>query len=206
MLSVKSAVFGGLQNNCYLITDKDTNKSALVDCTEFSDRMLDFIGNADLEYILLTHGHFDHIGGVSEISERFNAKVVISSIDAPMLSSSKLSLAAFCGAVHNNSSADITVEDNDVIELGNSEIYVISTPGHTSGSVCYMCDDNLFTGDTMFFCSCGKTDFPTGSPVDMQKSLNKLASLNGDYKIFAGHDRQSTLNFERKNNPYISRK
>ena len=206
MLSVKSAVFGGLQNNCYLITDKDTNKSALVDCTEFSDRMLDFIGNFDLEYILLTHGHFDHIGGVSEISERFNAKVVISSIDAPMLSSSKLSLAAFCGAVHNNSSADITVEDNDVIELGNSEIYVISTPGHTSGSVCYMCDDNLFTGDTMFFCSCGRTDFPTGSPVDMQKSLNKLASLNGDYKIFAGHDRQSTLDFERKNNPYISRK
>ena len=206
MLSVKSATFGGLQNNCYLITDKDTNKSALVDCTEFSDRMLDFIGNADLEYILLTHGHFDHIGGVSEISERFNAKVVISSIDAPMLSSSKLSLAAFCGAVHNNSSADITVEDNDVIELGNSEIYVISTPGHTSGSVCYMCDDNLFTGDTMFFCSCGRTDFPTGSPVDMQKSLNKLASLNGDYKIFAGHDRQSTLDFERKNNPYISRK
>lgn len=206
MLSVKSAVFGGLQNNCYLITDKDTNKSALVDCTEFSDRMLDFIGNADLEYILLTHGHFDHIGGVSEISKRFNAKVVISSIDAPMLSSSKLSLAAFCGAVHNNSSADITVEDNDVIELGNSEIYVISTPGHTSGSVCYMCDDNLFTGDTMFFCSCGRTDFPTGSPVDMQKSLNKLASLNGDYKIFAGHDRQSTLDFERKNNPYISRK
>lgn len=206
MLSVKSAVFGGLQNNCYLITDKDTNKSALVDCTEFSDRMLDFIGNADLEYILLTHGHFDHIGGVSEISERFNAKVVISSIDAPMLSSSKLSLAAFCGAVHNNSYADITVEDNDVIELGNSEIYVISTPGHTSGSVCYMCDDNLFTGDTMFFCSCGRTDFPTGSPVDMQKSLNKLASLNGDYKIFAGHDRQSTLDFERKNNPYISRK
>lgn len=206
MLSVKSAVFGGLQNNCYLITDKDTNKSALVDCTEFSERMLDFIGNSDLEYILLTHGHFDHIGGVSEISERFNAKVVISSIDAPMLSSSKLSLAAFCGAVHNNSSADITVEDNDVIELGNSEIYVISTPGHTSGSVCYMCDDNLFTGDTMFFCSCGRTDFPTGSPVDMQKSLNKLASLNGDYKIFAGHDRQSTLDFERKNNPYISRK
>ncbi len=206
MLSVKSAVFGGLQNNCYLITDKDTNKSALVDCTEFSDRMLDFIGNADLEYILLTHGHFDHIGGVSEISERFNAKVVISSVDAPMLSSSKLSLAAFCGAVHNNSSADITVEDNDVIELGNSEVYVISTPGHTSGSVCYMCDDNLFTGDTMFFCSCGRTDFPTGSPVDMQKSLNKLASLNGDYKIFAGHDRQSTLDFERKNNPYISRK
>lgn len=206
MLSVKSAVFGGLQNNCYLITDKDTNKSALVDCTEFSDRMLDFIGNSDLEYILLTHGHFDHIGGVSEISERFNAKVVISSIDAPMLSSSKLSLAAFCGAVHNNSYADITVEDNDVIELGNSEIYVISTPGHTSGSVCYMCDDNLFTGDTMFFCSCGRTDFPTGSPVDMQKSLNKLASLNGDYKIFAGHDRQSTLDFERKNNPYISRK
>lgn len=206
MLSVKSAVFGGLQNNCYLITDLDTNKSALVDCSEFSDRMLDFIGNADLEYILLTHGHFDHIGGVSDISERFNAKVVISSVDAPMLSSSKLSLAAFCGAVHNNSSADITVEDNDVIELGNSKIRVISTPGHTSGSVCYMCDDNLFTGDTMFFCSCGRTDFPTGSPIDMQSSLNKLASLNGDYKIFAGHDRQSTLDFERKNNPYISRK
>ena len=97
MLSVKSATFGPIENNCYLITDEKTNKSALVDCTEDSDKMMNFIEGANLEYILLTHGHFDHIGGVKAVKAKTGAKVVISKEDEPMLTSSKLSLAAFCG-------------------------------------------------------------------------------------------------------------
>lgn len=196
-------MLGSLENNCYLITDKATSKSALVDCTDASEKMLEFIGDADLEYILLTHGHFDHIGGVRQVKEKYGAKVVISKDDAPMLSSGKLSLAAFCGAFHNNAEADITVDEGDVISLGETKINVLATPGHTKGGVCYIADNCIFTGDTLFFCSCGRTDFPGGSAKEIMNSLKRLSNLNKDYKIYPGHDRITTLTFEKQNNPYM---
>ncbi len=203
-MKVSYKVFGDLDNNCYLLLDETTNKSALIDCTVADDRMRELIGDTDLQYILLTHGHFDHIGGVRDIKKEYGCKVVISSVDAPMLSSGKASLAAFCGAEQNNTEPDITVQDGDEIELGTLKIKVLSTPGHTSGSVCYVVGDALFSGDTLFYCSCGRTDFPTGSSDDMIKSLKKLASLDGNYKVYTGHNQLSNLDFERKNNPYMN--
>lgn len=197
-------VFGDLDNNCYLLLDETTNKSALIDCTVADDRMRELIGDTELQYILLTHGHFDHIGGVRDIKKEYGCKVVISSVDAPMLSSGKASLAAFCGAEQNDTEPDITVQDGDEIEVGTLKIKVLSTPGHTSGSVCYVVGDALFSGDTLFYCSCGRTDFPTGSSDDMIKSLKKLASLDGNYKVYTGHNQLSDLDFERKNNPYMN--
>lgn len=205
MLNVKCGVFGSLANNCYLITDEQSGKSALVDCTEYSEKMRDFIGDADLEYILLTHGHFDHIGGVKGVKASTDAKVIIAAEDEAMLSSGKYSLAAFCGAEQNDTSADIIVDDGDEFLLGESKIRVMKTQGHTDGGVCYICDDKIFSGDTLFFCSCGRTDFPTGSSEKMLKSLKRLAALEGDYIVYPGHDRQSTLEFERTNNPYMNR-
>lgn len=203
-MKVNYKVFGDLDNNCYLLLDETTNKSALIDCTVADDRMRELIGDTDLQYILLTHGHFDHIGGVRDIKKEYGCKVVISSVDAPMLSSGKASLAAFCGAEQNDTEPDITVQDGDEIELGTLKIKVLSTPGHTSGSVCYVVGDALFSGDTLFYCSCGRTDFPTGSSDDMIKSLKKLASLDGNYKVYTGHNQLSNLDFERKNNPYMN--
>ena len=203
-MKVSYKVFGDLDNNCYLLLDETTNKSALIDCTVADDRMRELIGDTELQYILLTHGHFDHIGGVRDIKKEYGCKVVISSVDAPMLSSGKASLAAFCGAEQNDTEPDITVQDGDEIEVGTLEIKVLSTPGHTSGSVCYVVGDALFSGDTLFYCSCGRTDFPTGSSDDMIKSLKKLASLDGNYKVYTGHNQLSDLDFERKNNPYMN--
>lgn len=203
MTEIKMAVFGDLQNNCYILTDKKTGESALIDCTEDSERMFSFIDGVNLKYILLTHGHFDHIGGVAAVKKKYGCKVVISEQDSPMTESSKNSLAAFCGLKQTNFTADITVNDGDIITLGSTKIKVMSTPGHTKGGVCYIADDNIFTGDTLFFCSCGRTDFPGGSSPEIIQSLKRIAALEGNYNIYPGHDRISTLDFERKNNPYI---
>ena len=203
MTEIKSEVFGDLQNNCYILTDKETGESALIDCTEDSEKMFSFIDGTSLKYILLTHGHFDHIGGVAAVKEKYGCQVVISQQDSPMTLSSKASLAAYCGLNQSNFTANITVNDGDIITLGNTRIKVMATPGHTKGGVCYIADDNIFTGDTLFFCSCGRTDFPGGSSAEIMQSLKKIASLKGNYNIYPGHDRISTLDFERKNNPYM---
>ena len=202
-MKVISEKFGSMDNNCSLIIDEKTNQSALVDCNEFSQKMIDMIGDTDLKYILLTHGHFDHIIGVKSVKEKYGAQVVISKEDEPMLNSSKLSLAAFCNATQNNVDADIIVKDGDEITLGEIKIKVMATPGHTSGSVCYIAENCIFSGDTLFYCSCGRTDFPSGSHEQMMSSLQKLKALDGDYKVYTGHNNLTTLDFERKNNPYM---
>lgn len=202
-MKVISEKFGSMDNNCSLIIDEKTNQSALVDCNEFSQKMIDMIGDTDLKYILLTHGHFDHIIGAKSVKEKYGAQVVISKEDEPMLNSSKLSLAVFCNAPQNNVDVDIIVKDGDEITLGEIKIKVMATPGHTSGSVCYIAENCIFSGDTLFYCSCGRTDFPSGSPEQMMSSIQKLKALDGDYKVYTGHNNLTTLDFERKNNPYM---
>ncbi len=200
MVDVKYASFGMMSNNVFIVTDRASGKSALIDCPEDSEKMKRFIEGFNIEYILLTHGHFDHIGGVRTVKEMTGAKVVISKEDEDMLSSPFRSLAAYSGINQRSASADITVSDNDIIELGESKIRVLATPGHTSGSVCYLVANELFTGDTLFCGSYGRTDFPTGNSKELVTSLKRLFSLNGNYNVYPGHDELSTLDFERESN------
>lgn len=203
MTQIKSITLGELGNNCYLITDQASGLSALVDCTDDSKDMRDFIGSAKLEYILLTHGHFDHIGGVAAISRDYGAKVVISAQDASMLSSGKASLSAFFGIKQDKITPDLTVSEGSSLMLGETQIKVLATPGHTKGGVCYLLNDCIFTGDTLFFCSCGRTDFPGGSSKEIMQSLKRLAMLEDSLKVYPGHDRTSTIAFEKANNPFM---
>ena len=202
-MSVRYASFGGMANNCFLLVDDSTNQSALIDCSEFSEKMTDLIGDTDLKYILLTHGHYDHILGAKAVKEKYGCQLAISKEDAPMLTSARHSLAAFAGAKQNSVEPDLLLTDGDVITLGNTEIKVMSTPGHTKGSVCYLSDGALFSGDTLFRASCGRTDFPGGSWEEMQQSLRRLAALDGNPTVYTGHDALSSLDFERNNNMYI---
>ena len=203
MTQIKSITLGELGNNCYLITDQASGLSALVDCTDDSKEMRDFIGSAKLEYILLTHGHFDHIGGVAAISRDYGAKVVISAQDASMLSSGKASLSAFFGIKQDKITPDLTISEGSSLMLGETQIKVLATPGHTKGGVCYLLKDCIFTGDTLFFCSCGRTDFPGGSSKEIMQSLKRLATLEDSLKVYPGHDRTSTIAFEKANNPFM---
>ncbi len=199
-MEVKRGVFPPLSNNCYLILDEKSNQSALVDCSAFNESMEKLIGDSELKYILLTHGHYDHIGGVNKVKEKYGAQVVISKEDEKMLSSAVKSLAAFSADSFEKVTADFTVSDGDELTLGDIRIKVISTPGHTPGGVCFLAENALFTGDTLFCGSCGRTDFPGGSGREMVESLRRLAALDGDYNVYPGHEDVTTLDFERKNN------
>lgn len=209
MIKVKTFSVGMLPTNTYVITDEATGISAVVDpaCNDSSlIDYLDSIGKDKISYVLLTHGHFDHIGYAYECSQKYDAQIMISSLEKPFLSDVSLNLATMLrGFVLEPFDAHIYLNDNDIFSLGESKIQFISTPGHTSGGGCYIClDDNIiFSGDTLFYLSMGRTDFPTGNQFELLKSLRKICDLPGDYKVYPGHNRTTTLSFERENNPYL---
>ena len=206
-MEVKVLQVGPIGTNCYILEDEKARAAAIIDPGDEAGRILQVIEDdgVDVKYILLTHGHFDHIGGVAAVKAATGAKVVISAEDAPMLTSSRKSLAAFSFLSQAPAQADILVQDGDTVTLGNTVLTVLATPGHTPGGVCYIAGDCIFSGDTLFFCSCGRTDFPGGSSREIMDSLQKLAALPGDYTVYPGHDRFSTLNFERQHNPYMKK-
>lgn len=196
-----------MDSRCYLITDEATGLSAVVDCGGFTEEVADMFtrqGVGRLEYILLTHGHFDHILGVPALKREYGGQVVIHEDDAVMPEDLVLSLsAAFRLKEAEVFTPDRTVRDGDRIELGESVIEVMHTPGHTKGSVCYIADGVIFSGDTLFHLSIGRTDFPGGSMQDMLESVTRLAQLPGDFTIYPGHGESTTLEEERQNNGYM---
>lgn len=196
--------------NCYLLVDEKTGEAAIVDPAWYVDEFKDILekNNAKLKYILLTHGHFDHIFGVHGLREATGAKVVIHFKDAEHLTDPKKSLAE--GNMPDPQipvTADILIKEGDVLNLGDEEIKVMSTPGHTMGSVCYIIesDKTIISGDTLFCMTAGRTDFPDGSDEFMVESLKRLIALDGDYRVLPGHNRETTLESERKRNWYIRR-
>ena len=209
MINVESVTVTNLATNCYIVTDESTGDCAVIDPGEFSaklDKKLSKIGYDKIKLILLTHGHFDHVGGTSKLLAKTEGKaeVAISDKDVPFLSDQTLNLSRLFNAKPVDAfKPDIALHDGDKITLGDSVFTVISTPGHTIGSVCFLCDDKIFSGDTMFYRSYGRTDFPTGDDKTLLDSLNKLANLKGNYIVYPGHDWSTTLDDERKYNPAI---
>lgn len=203
-MEIKCFALGSFAANCYLVKTKDV--AAVIDPFECDERIEQFFKeNSSLErLILLTHCHFDHILGASALRERYGAKIAIGEYDAEGLSDASINLTGVIGIKPNPFTADILLKDQEVLKIGETEIEVIHTPGHTAGSVCYRLKDVLFSGDTLFEQSIGRTDFPTGNYSQMKQSLEKLKALSDvDLKILPGHGNATTIKKEIESNPYM---
>ena len=160
----------------------------------------------DPKYVLLTHCHFDHVGGVYNLQQA-EAKVLCSAVEKSLIGT-EADLFTLFNAPRVNYRIDETLKDGECREFCGMKFQTLLTAGHTAGSVCYLFEDEagkyLFTGDTLFAGSIGRTDFPTGDIGDLRKSLQRLASLEGDMPVYAGHNEETTLSDEKKYNPFLA--
>lgn len=205
MIDVKIYSVTSLATNCCYLADDVTGKSAVVDPGDKSDELIEQINKngGKLEYVILTHGHFDHISYAKQLAEDFGAKIVAGEKTNEFLSAPPLNLSGYYGAPLTEFSADILLKDGDTFKLGDTEICCMATPGHTSGCCSYIFDKTIICGDTLFCESYGRTDLPTGDEKEILISLKKLKDLPGDYRIIPGHGPLTTLEHERKYNPLM---
>lgn len=208
-VTVQSLPQGPIAANTHILTDTATGKIALVDAGDCTDTLLSLLEGGAVAYILLTHGHFDHILGVAALKRHFpEAKICIHALDAACLTDEEESLCSWeCAGQQTIVQPDRLLQDGDKIIFGETELTVLHTPGHTKGGVCFadFQNRNLFTGDTLFCLTAGRTDFPGGSDEDLLASLIRLKNLDGDFIVYTGHNRATTLDYERTHNRYMRR-
>jgi glyoxylase-like metal-dependent hydrolase (beta-lactamase superfamily II) len=201
---VECLVVGMLQGNCYLVRCGNAGESVIIDPGDEPDKIEARIREMALkpEAILLTHGHIDHINAASRLREVFGCRVVCHASDTGMVQGEEPTL---WGLVRNPCHVDQQVEDGDTIVSGDKTFKVIHTPGHTRGSVCFLMDSNLFSGDVLFMGSIGRTDLPGGSDSEMMKTLKtKIAVLGDDTRVYPGHGPDTTIGNEKRSNPFLS--
>ncbi len=196
---------GELGANCYIVTDGH-GAAAVIDPGADADAICRVLKEESVHTggILLTHAHFDHIGAVNALAD-FGFPVFCHTLDCPALQDGRLNLSAFFGAPTAPVNDAVCVEDGDNLSFGELTFTVLHTPGHTVGSVCYQLDDVLFAGDTLFCESIGRTDFPGGDLQAMRASLRRLAALDGNTRVYPGHDEPTTIAHEQQYNPYLAR-
>ncbi|MBQ4109316.1 MAG: MBL fold metallo-hydrolase [Clostridia bacterium] len=198
---------GELQSNSYILYDEVYKEAIIFDCGDEPEKISDYIEkhNLNLKYIILTHGHFDHIMAASELKLKYpDAKLGIHADEEKFLSDKTLSLSDFVPYSVKIPAADFTFENNDKITTGTNTFTVIHTPGHTLGSCCFLCEDILISGDTLFKQSIGRCDFPTGSMPKIENSIvNILYKLNDNTKVYPGHGEPTTIGYEKKNNCFF---
>lgn len=206
-LRIDSHVLGMVGTNCYFLINEKTKQVILVDPADNEDYISTKILEKELELcgILLTHGHFDHIMAVNELSKQFQTKIYAMEAEKEMLYNPDINLSSRFGK-SLSITADVNLQDGDRFLLADFEIKAIHTPGHTSGSGCYyfINEEVLLSGDTLFFESIGRTDLPTGSSSKINRSIkDRLMQLNDSVKVYPGHGDITTIGHERQHNPFI---
>ena len=195
MLQIKALTLGQYETNCYILYSEASSDCIVIDPGYEPERVLEAVKalNKHLQAILLTHGHFDHVGGVREIFAQTDCDIYLCPADCAM--PEQMTAGPLCYTC--------SYQEGDVLSLAGLTLRVLQTPGHTPGSVCLLCDGNLFSGDTLFAGSCGRTDLPCGSWNDLQRSLSRLKALEGSFTVYPGHGEATTLDAEKRYNPYL---
>ncbi|TAH75033.1 MAG: MBL fold metallo-hydrolase [Anaerolineaceae bacterium] len=204
---IKTLVLGSVQNNCYIVRNQNSKEVLVIDPGDNVDTIEKYLKENDLECkaIFLTHGHFDHITAAPELKDLTNAPIYAHEAEVELLKDTELNASAYMGkkvSVH----PDILLKDKEVLKIAGLSWQVIYTPGHTKGGVCYYLHDHgiVFSGDSLFYESIGRTDFPTGNHQMLIEAIhNQLMVLEDSIEVYPGHGRPTTIGHERKNNPYL---
>lgn len=203
---VECIVVGALGANCYIVGCEETGEAAVLDPGGDSDKIKGVLDkkNLKLKYIIDTHGHIDHIAANDKLKDATGAQLLIHELDAEMLGDPMLNLSELMGFSNEFKPADRTLNDGDILEVGKVKLEVMHTPGHTRGGISLATDGAVFTGDTLFNVSIGRTDFPGGNYETIINSIKtKLMPLPDETAVYPGHMGSSTIGYERKHNPFI---
>ena len=203
---IETITTGICATNCYIFGDDSSKEVVIIDPADEADKIISIIekNNYIVKYIIITHGHFDHILALKHIKQKYNVPVAIHKNDAEYLSNNSLNLSSNIPNIKLESiDADIILNDGDTLALGKYNVEVIHTPGHTHGGICIKADGVLFSGDTLFYNSIGRTDFPTGSFDKLEESIKKLYTLDDKIKVYPGHGGSTTIGYEKQSNPYV---
>lgn len=207
-MEIKKLVLGACITNCYIVGSQEGN-CVIIDPADEADKIIEEVerNGWKVKYIFITHGHTDHILALREVRDKFGAPVVISQIDAWRLEDEELiNERPYVTVPYIGQKADKTVCDGDIIEVDEMSFSFYGMPGHTEGSMAIILDDIIFTGDTLLKENHGKTTLPGGDEQMLIDSINKMAKeLTGNYRILTGHREETTLEHERKFNPFIIR-
>lgn len=206
---IRQLTVGTMAVCCYIVSCPKTSKAAIIDPGGDEERILAEVKKAGLEvvYIILTHGHPDHVCGNRRIKEATGATIIMHSADAAFFGKPEIVSYFSMLGLEPSPPTDRMVEDGDIIEIGEEKLKVLHTPGHTPGGICLLCGNDLITGDTLFVGGVGRTDFPGGSHQDLMDSIkSRLLVLPDDTVVWPGHGyggKQSTIGEERQTNPYF---
>ena len=196
---IKTFTAGPIDANNYLLIDGD--EAVLIDCSEVKPEILKELEGEKLKYILLTHGHFDHVLGINGMKEKTGAKVFVNKNDVARMEESASIMKTFGVQGVEIPHADGFINDGDIIEFGNTKIKAIATPGHTEGGMCYLVDDKLFSGDTLFKGTVGRCDLAGGNLKKLSDSVNnKLFAMDENITVYPGHGPETTIAYEKQYN------